>query len=187
MQARKPAPARPANSAATRDEAKPTWAELTPEQQGTLGPLAGSWKSLSAPHKRKWVALSENYPKMTPQEQGKLRSRMNDWASLSPQQRTQARFNFQETKRVRADDKKAKWEAYQALSPEEKRKLAAGAAAVKPPPPPTAPAVKPVAPQKLARVPKPQEGDLRAPRIAASEAVEGNTPAPGVPGADLKR
>ena len=74
-------------------------------------------------------------------EQDKLHSRMTEWAALSPQQRTQARLNFAETKQLSPDDKKAKWEAYQALPPEEKRKLAAGAAK----PPPTAAAVKPVA------------------------------------------
>ena len=68
---------------------------------------------------------------MSGAEQAKLHSRMTEWAALSPQQRTQARLNFAETKQLSPDDKKAKWEAYQALPPEEKRKLAAGAA--KPP------------------------------------------------------
>ena len=49
------------------------------------------------------------------------------------------------------EEKKAKWEAYQALSPEEKRKLADSATRK---PPTTAAAVKPVNPQKLATLPK---------------------------------
>jgi hypothetical protein len=165
---RKPAPARPPNGTALRDEAGPTWAELKPVQQQVLAPLGASWKSLSEAHKRKWIALAEGYPRMTPEDQGRLRSRMTEWAAMSPQQRTQARLNFQESNRVSPVDKKAKWEAYQALPVEEKRRLAAGAAAVKPPPPPTAPAVSPVPPQKLARVPKAEKGDARAPRIAAA-------------------
>ena len=48
---------------------------------------------------------------------------MTEWAALSPQQRAQARLNFAEIKRLPADERKAKWEAYQALQPEEKRKL----------------------------------------------------------------
>ena len=64
---------------------------------------------------------------MSGAEQDKLHSRMSEWAALSPQQRTQARLNFGETKRLSPDDKKAKWEAYQALPAEEKRKLAASA------------------------------------------------------------
>lgn len=164
---RKAAPARPA-AATQRKESSPAWAELTPVQQQTLAPLAASWRSLSEPHKRKWLALSANYPRMAPDEQAKLRSRMTEWAALSPQQRTQARLNFAETKKVAPGDKKAAWEAYQALPPEEKKRLAAGAAATKPAPPPTAAAVKPVSPQRLAKVPKPQAGDPKAPRIAAN-------------------
>lgn len=151
-----------------REEAKPTWSELTAVQQQTLAPLADTWRSLSEAHKRKWIALSANYPRMNAQEQAKLRGRMTEWAALSPQARNQARWNFVETKKLSPADKKAAWEAYQALPPEEKKRLANDARAVKPPAPATAAAVRPVSPQKLARVPKPQLHDARAPRIAAA-------------------
>ena len=49
---------------------------------------------------------------------------MADWASLSPQQRAHARLSFNETKGLGADEKKSQWEAYQALSLEDKKKLA---------------------------------------------------------------
>ena len=52
--------------------------------------------------------------------QARLHSRMAEWAALSPQQRTLARMNFAESQKVETDDKRAKWEAYQALPPEEK-------------------------------------------------------------------
>jgi hypothetical protein len=173
------APIRPAQvrtAPATRPEAKPTWAELSPLQQQSLAPLAGTWRALSEAHKRKWIALSENYPTMPPGEQARLHSRMAEWAALSPQQRTLARLNFAETQKVAPNvDKRAKWEAYQALSPEEKRKLAAGAAAAKPPPPPTAVAVQPVPQQNLAGIPKPKKPD-NASRIAVVPGqVDNNT------------
>ncbi|MES2938086.1 MAG: DUF3106 domain-containing protein [Pseudomonadota bacterium] len=148
-----------------RAEAKPIWAELTASQQQALAPLAPSWSTLSEGHKRKWLALSQNYPKMQPEEQAVLRGRMTEWAALTPQQRTQARLNFAEAKKLPVTDKKAMWEAYQALPPEEKRKLAASATVNKPPPPPIAAAVKPVPPQKLAKTPKPKT-DAPGPRIA---------------------
>lgn len=187
---RRPAPAKPSSPPAVKAEAKPAWQELTPVQQQTLAPLGASWRSLSEAHKRKWLALAESYPRMSPEEQAKLRSRMTEWATLSPQQRTQARLNFAETKKVAPVDKKAAWEAYQALPAEEKRRLAAGAAQVKPPPPPTAAAVKPVPPQKLARMPKSHRSDAKAPRIAAAPVAvppEANNllPAPGA--VDIKR
>jgi hypothetical protein len=134
---------------------KPTWAELTPMQQQALAPLASSWNTtISEPQKRKWLEISKNYPSLSPEGQANLHSRMNEWVTLSPQQRAQARLNFARTKelskQLTPEEKKAKWETYQALSPEEKQKLAAKAS---PKPAGAATAVKPVAPQKLAPVP----------------------------------
>jgi hypothetical protein len=188
-QAQSPSPARAGTSRgssrvtaspASREETHPTWAELTAAQQRALAPLGATWRSLSEAHKRKWLALSRNYPRMSADDQSRLHSRMTEWANLSPQQRTQARLNFAETKRVAVPDKKAAWQAYQALPPEEKKRLAAGAAAAKPPPPPTAAAVRPVPPAKLARVP--QRKATHTPGIAvAPSQVDQNTllPQPG--------
>lgn len=156
-QASKPVSPRPAASAPSVSKvtsSKPTWSELTPTQQQTLKPLAPSWSTLTEAHKRKWLAISKNYPSLPPEGQATMHSRMNEWVALSPEQRVEARLNFAKTKelskQLTAEEKKAKWEAYQALSVEEKQKLAAKA-----PPRPTgaAPAVKPVAPQKLATLP----------------------------------
>jgi hypothetical protein len=177
------APIRAASSrvATPKAEAKPSWAELTPPQQQSLAPLAGTWRSLSEAHKRKWLALSQTYPTMPPGEQLRLHSRMAEWAALSPQQRTQARLNFAESQGVSPSvDKRAKWEAYQALPPEEKSKLA-GAAAAKPAPPPTAVAVQPVPEQKLARIPKSKKPDNSARIAVVPGQVNQNTllPQPG--------
>ena len=136
-----------------RVETKPTWGELKPHQQKALAPLSGTWRTLGEAHKRKWLALSENFDHMPPPEQARLHSRMTEWAALSPQQRNAARLNFAEAQKVAPEDKRAKWEAYQALPPEEKKRLAARAAAAKPPPPPTAMAVHPVPKEKLAKIP----------------------------------
>lgn len=159
---------------------KSSWRELSPADQLALAPLAGKWDTISDAQKRKWLALSHNFPKMAPAEQAVLHSRMSEWAALSPQQRTQARLNFGATQKLSPDDKKAKWEAYQALPPEEKRKLAASA----PKPPTTAAAVKPVPAQKLLGLPK--AGDARSRRSgAASSQVDHNTllPQPAPPAA----
>lgn len=174
------APSRPVRSApAPRPEAQPTWAELNAQQQRSLAPLAGTWTTLSAAHKRKWIALSANYAALPPADQALMHSRMAEWAALSPQQRTTARLNFAESKAVPRTDRKAQWEAYQALPAEEKRRLAAGAAAAKPPPPPTAPAVKPVPQQKLAKVPKAKKGDATA--RSGTRPVDPNTLLPQYP------
>lgn len=112
-----------------------------------------------------------------------MHSRMNEWVALSPQQRAEARLNFAKTKelskQLTPEEKKAKWQTYQALSPEEKQKLAAKAAAR---PAGAATAVKPVAPQKLAAVPP--GGVKTAPKIVPSQAAvsipASASPAPAV-------
>jgi len=162
-------------------KAGPMWRELSPNQHQALAPLASTWNSLSEAQKRKWLALSANYPKMAAPEQEKLHSRMAEWVALSPQQRALARLNFGETQKISPDDKKAKWEAYQALPAEEKRKLAAGAAK----PPTTAAAVRPVPSEKMASIPKPPKSDNKTPRIAvAPHQVDHNTLLPQQPPAN---
>ncbi|MBX9612029.1 MAG: DUF3106 domain-containing protein [Burkholderiales bacterium] len=150
--------------ASVRSSAATGWAELTPAQQQALRPLAANWGTLSEPHKKKWISLSQNYASMPPAEQARLHSRMTDWAALSPAQRAQARLNFAKAKAVSPDERKAQWQAYQALSPEERRKLATTGDSARPVG--AATAVKPVAPQKLTPIPrtKPEKGSSLAER-----------------------
>ncbi|MFD1577146.1 DUF3106 domain-containing protein [Ramlibacter ginsenosidimutans] len=157
-----------------RAEAKPTWVELTPPQQQALAPLAATWRTLGEAHKRKWLALSENFSTMPPPEQDRLHSRMTEWAALSPQQRNAARLNYAEARKVAPSEKRAKWEAYQALPPEEKRRLA-GTAAAKPTPPSTAIAVRPVPQQQLAKVPKSKKAEGGAKIAVIPGQVDNNT------------
>lgn len=128
----------------------PRWQELNPVQQRSLAPLAGTWDSLTDGHKRKWLALAQGYPGWSPEEQTKLHSRMAEWAALSPKDRERARLNFAETKKIAPADRSANWDAYQALTPEERKKLADGAPKK---PAGAAFAPKPVSPQKMADVP----------------------------------
>lgn len=140
----------PHKAAAAQSRSQPTWQKLTPAQQQALRPLAGNWHELPEERKRKWLEISRNYHALPPAEQAMMHSRMSEWVSLSQQQRTQARLNFVETKKLSPQEKAAKWQAYQELSPEEKKKLAAKA-----PGKPTGVAViKPVAAaEKLTKVP----------------------------------
>jgi hypothetical protein len=139
---------------AAPNASRPSWPELTPPQQLALAPLALSWNTLSEVQKRKWLEISKNYAALSPEGQATLHSRMNEWVTLSHQQRAQARLNFGKTKELSKEltpeEKKAKWQTYQALSAEEKQKLAAKAS---PKPAGAATALRPVAPQKLASVP----------------------------------
>ena len=157
MVAAKPAPNLPG---------RPLWMDLSESQQQALAPLAQLWPTMTEPHKRKWLAVSQNFGQLSADEQTTVQGRMREWAALSPQQRTAARLNYADAKQLLQEDKKAKWEAYQALSPEAKQKLAAqqsqgvqGAA----------PAVKPVSASKLVTSPV-ASTNKPLPRIATDQA-----------------
>nr|WP_315206854.1 DUF3106 domain-containing protein [uncultured Albidiferax sp.] len=150
-------------ASASKPDQRPLWNELTPAQQQALKPLAKHWNNISEQQKRKWVALSVNFEKMSPTMQAVLQERMLDWGALSVTQRSQARLNFAEAKRLSPAEKQAKWEAYQTLDPEEKAKLAkrmqkklAGAAT----------GVKLIPAQKLAIVPPERKNEPKGPSIA---------------------
>ena len=100
------------------------WVELTAAQQQSLAPLEQSWSTLNNGQKRKWIAIAHNYHRLGPEEQARMHSRMAEWAALDPKARQLARMNFAETKKVVPSERAAEWEAYQALSQEEKRQLA---------------------------------------------------------------
>ena len=117
---------RPAgSSAAPASASNSSWQSLQSSQKKALAPLAPHWAQISHAQKNKWLAMSNNFDNLSTKEQAILHERMAEWASLSPQQRAQARLNFNQTKTLDADAKKTQWETYQALSPEDKKKLAA--------------------------------------------------------------
>lgn len=182
---------RPGAMAVPQVETGPGWETLTTPQKLALYPLAERWALISEAQKRRWLALAANFSALPEEEQAKFHDRMTDWASLSAQQRNQARLNYAVTNRLARDDKRAQWEAYQALSDEEKRALAARAA---PKPKGAATALHPVSPKKLAQVPAATQAnpsrpnapkippvlDHSAPRVAAPVTPTA-PPATGVP------
>jgi hypothetical protein len=104
------------------------WQDLKPAQQAALKPLEHEWSRIDGPGKKKWLEVSARFQKFTPAEQTRMQDRMTQWTKLTPLERGQARLHFQEAKEVPAKDRQARWNAYQALSPEQKRDLAARAA-----------------------------------------------------------
>jgi hypothetical protein len=140
----------PGTLSVTAAPANPAWLSLTTIEQTALMPLSKHWNGLSEGQKRKWLAIAKTYPGLAQPEQEKLHGRMVEWAALSSKDREVARLNFAQTKAVAKSDRAANWEAYQALSPGERKKLAADA---KVKPVGAAVAVKPVAPDKMATVP----------------------------------
>lgn len=147
-------PSQAATAAKASGQPGPAWAALNPQQRQALAPLAATWDSLSAGQQRKWLEVSRNYPALPFADQAKMHGRMSEWVALSARERSAARLNFAATteiaKELSPQEKKAKWDAYQALSPDERKKLAKQASR---PPAGAAPATRPVATQKLAILP----------------------------------
>jgi hypothetical protein len=103
----------------------PKWADLSAQQREILKPLAGDWDKLDETRRNKWVVVAKRYPTMQPEEQKRLQGRMADWARLTPEQRRVARENFQRTKALPPEQKKAEWQQYQTLPETQKQRLAA--------------------------------------------------------------
>ena len=123
-----------------------SWQQLSALKKQALAPLASQWGSLTPQQQSKWLAISHNFSQMPGAEQATMHARMANWVALSPLQRNQARYNFNMVQNLPKEDKKAKWEAYQALSAEDRRLLSVGTA---PPAKSAAPIAKPASTSRL--------------------------------------
>jgi len=167
---------------AVQPEAGPPWSSLTTRQKEALYPLSNRWALLSEVQKRNWLNLATGFHALSPEEQEKMLARITDWANLSAQQRSQARLNYAAAAKLSADTRRAQWEAYQALSDEEKKRLAAKAA---PRPKGAATAIRPTAAKKLARVPAAANVPTAAPNPPKIVPPADFQPAPGLPPAPV--
>ena len=105
-----------------------SWSALNKVQKETLATLEEDWGSLSTEQKTKWVQLANKYEKLPQADRDRLKSIMSDWAKLSINDRRVARANFIKSLEIPNDKKSEAWEAYQQLTPEEKKQLADEAA-----------------------------------------------------------
>jgi hypothetical protein len=112
-------------AAATTPKHSGNWDDLSLVQQKILAPLEEDWSYLSKERRQKWIQVANLYPKMKRADQERLQSRMNEWAKLSQKYRRIARDNYLSSLRFPAEEKASAWQAYQQLSPEDKKKLAA--------------------------------------------------------------
>lgn len=100
------------------------WAALTSEQQDALAPLKREWPAIDTQRRRKWVELANRFSSLPAEEQRRVQARMTEWAQMSPDDRARARLHFQEMRNLSPQERKARWEAYLALPPEQRRALA---------------------------------------------------------------
>jgi hypothetical protein len=101
------------------------WQQLSAKEKKALAPLATRWGELSDITKGKWITIAKQFEQLSAAEQAMMHARMTEWVNLSPVQRNQARLNFNTLQNLPKDEKRAKWDEYQSLSPEQKRQLSA--------------------------------------------------------------
>ncbi len=110
---------------------KPLWKDLSLVEQTALRPLAVNWDAMGVGQKRKWQSVAKDFDKLSRAQQTKMHTRMTEWITLSPQQRAEARINFAENRQLTdgltPEQRKVQWQAYQQLSPDDRRKLAESA------------------------------------------------------------
>jgi len=104
------------------------WLGLAPSYQRVLAPLQRDWDSLDPASQGKWLEVAGRYGTLPAEEQQRIQQRMSEWARMTPAERQQARFGFKGVQQIKADDRQAKWEAYQSLPPERRQELADKAA-----------------------------------------------------------
>lgn len=102
----------------------PEWEVLTPAQKRALAPLARDWPSIDQSRREKWLEVASRFPSMPADERLRLQDRMAAWARLTPADRARARLQFQEARQLPAEEKAARWQAYQALSEDQRQALA---------------------------------------------------------------
>jgi hypothetical protein len=112
---------------AAPETAPPAWSALTPSQRQALRPLQPTWDSTDSQRKKKWIEVAERFPQMPPEERQRVQERMAAWAAMSPPERARARVQFQETRRIGAEERQARWQAYQSLPEGERKRLAQAA------------------------------------------------------------
>jgi hypothetical protein len=113
-----------ASAALAAAEKGVAWSSLTAQQQQALSPLQRDWTSLDANRRQKWLEVAGHFPTMPADERQRVQARMAEWARLTPAERAQARLQFQEVRQLPAQERTAKWQAYQALPDAEKKSLA---------------------------------------------------------------
>lgn len=111
-------------TAAAPPASPPAWAGLTAAQKQALAPLEREWGSIDAQGQSKWLVLAAGFSSMPADERGRLHARMAEWARMTPAERSRARLQFQDARQVPAQERQAKWQAYQALSEDDRHALA---------------------------------------------------------------
>lgn len=110
------------------NEDDPHWVELRPQQQQVLEPLSSEWDKMDAVSRQRWLKIAGRFSNATPEELQRIHARMQEWLKLTPEQRRIVRENSVRAKKLDPAQKSEKWQQYQNLPEDQKKKLAASVA-----------------------------------------------------------
>lgn len=102
----------------------PAWGSLSSAQREALAPLQREWANIDVDRRSKWLEIASRFPSMPAAERQRVQERMAQWSRLTPNERGQARMQFQESRQLGAEDRNVRWQAYQALPEQTRRDLA---------------------------------------------------------------
>lgn len=118
--------AQPSAQVPPKVQTSSSWKQLKAHEKTALAPLAAQWGELTETQRSKWRAIAQHFDQLSAAEQQVMQTRMAEWVALNPVQRNQARLHFNTVQSLSKDEKKSRWDEYQSLSEEQKRKLSAG-------------------------------------------------------------
>ncbi len=102
----------------------PEWQALSGQQQRVLAPLASQWNAMDDTSRGKWAAVASRYDQLSPPEQQRFKERLAAWARMDPIRRGEARARYQQAQGLSTQERQRRWQAYQALPPQEREDLA---------------------------------------------------------------
>ncbi|MCM5572062.1 DUF3106 domain-containing protein [Burkholderiaceae bacterium FT117] len=104
---------------------RPLWSDLSASQRQVLAPFEAQWNDWPAAEKRRWQTLADRIPRMSAESQARARERIAEWAALTPAQQRLALRNYRMARQLPPDERKALWERYTQMTPEQQQVLRA--------------------------------------------------------------
>ena len=105
--------------------AQTPWDSLSAAQRSALAPMQQTWPTLNQQQQQQWLALARDFENKSPAERATLHEHMSEWVRMTPEQRERARAGFGQARSVSEQEKRARWQQYQTLPADERKRLGA--------------------------------------------------------------
>ncbi len=89
------------------------WKRVTKADKKVLAPLEAEWSKLPGHQQRKLIGAARHYPTLDTVEQERFNERLRGWSALTPEQRSDARDQYEKLINlppVKQEELKARWQ-----------------------------------------------------------------------------